>query len=172
MPIKRIPNFLSDNPHVLLRPLAGICHVRWYGYTTIANYFAICPETALCGEIEILILIFSLRVPSSYSYTASYIAMIIYFIGDVLHIVKYGSYLLTRYIFAHIMHWQKECKIVFLTMYFWMRNLTTYRNYLKQTLRPNLKWYHPKLIAFFVSFESILIHKFPIYGWLINRWLI
>lgn len=87
MPIKRIPNFLSDNPHVLLRPLAGICHVRWYGYTTIANYFAICPETALCGEIEILILIFSLRVPSSYSYTASYIAMIIYFIGDVLHIV-------------------------------------------------------------------------------------
>lgn len=94
MPIKRIPNSLSDNPHVLLRPLAGICHVRWYGYITIANYFAICPETALCGEIEILILIFSLRVPSSYS-SASYIAMIIYFIGDVLHIVKYGSYLLT-----------------------------------------------------------------------------
>lgn len=113
MPIKRIPNFLSDNPHVLLRPLAGICHVRWYGYTTIANYFAICPETALCGEIEILILIFSLRVPSSYSYTASYIAMIIYFIGDVLHIVKYSSYFLTRHIFAHIMHWQKECGIVF-----------------------------------------------------------
>lgn len=153
MPIKRIPNFLSDNPHVLLRPLAGICHVCWYGYTTIANYFAICPETALCGEIEILILIFSLRVPSSYSYTASYIAMIIYFIGDVLHIVKYSSYFLTRYIFAHIMHWQKECGIVFLTMYFWTRNLT---------IRPNLKWDHPKLIAFFVSFESILIYKFHV----------
>lgn len=154
MPIKRIPNFLSDNPHVLLRPLAGICHVRWYGYTTIANYFAICPETALCGEIEILILIFSLRVPSSYSYTASYIAMKIYFIGNVLHIVKYGSHFLTRYIFAHIMHWQKRMQNCFLTMYFSTRNLT---------IRPNLKWDHPKLIAFFVSFESIFMLATIIY---------
>lgn len=146
-------------------PLAGICHVRWYGYHHRKLFCNLSWNSALRWNrnLDINFLYVFLRA----------IATRVYSYDNLLYGGMFCILLSRVLIFDEIRispcnALAKRMLNCFLTMYFWMRNLTTARNYLEQTLRPNLEWYD-WIIAFFMCFESIIIHKFHMH---VNDWLL